>query len=176
MKEAVGLRKITCINQNWQFLKADIAPEQAVQYAAQGEKVTLPHTWNASDGQDGGNDYHRGRCWYIRRLTEEETGLLHKAADLILSGKTIACTACNYCGPGCPQNIPIPKYFSLYNGDKLEIIGKSWTPNKGLYQKLTESFGKASDCIECGQCENMCPQHLPIIKYLKDVAEYMENA
>ena len=112
----------------------------------------------------------------FRPLTQEETGLLHKAADLILSGKTIACTACNYCGPGCPQNIPIPKYFSLYNGDKMEIIGKSWTPNKGLYQKLTASFGKASDCIACGQCENMCPQHLPIIEYLKDVAEYMENA
>ena len=101
---------------------------------------------------------------------------INNNAGVILSGKTIACTACNYCGPGCPQNIPIPKYFSLYNGDKMEIIGKSWTPNRGLYQKLTESFGKASDCIACGQCENMCPQHLPIIEYLKDVAAYMENA
>ena len=99
MKEAVGLRKITCINQNWQFLKADIAPEQAVQYAARGEKVTLPHTWNASDGQDGGNDYHRGRCWYIRRLTEEETagGKIFleingaaMSAEVYLNGKKIA--------------------------------------------------------------------------------------
>ena len=99
MKEAVGLRKITCINQNWQFLKADIAPEQAVQYAAQGEKVTLPHTWNASDGQDGGNDYHRGRCWYIRRLTEEEAagGKIFleingaaMSAEVYLNGKKIA--------------------------------------------------------------------------------------
>ena len=42
-------------------------------YAAQGEAVTLPHTWNAVDGQDGGNDYHRGTCWYVRELTAEET-------------------------------------------------------------------------------------------------------
>ena len=67
------MRKITNINQNWQFLKADIALEQAITYAARGESVTLPHTWNAVDGQDGGNDYHRGTGWYIRRLTTEET-------------------------------------------------------------------------------------------------------
>ena len=73
-----------------------------------------------------------------------------------------------------PQNIPIPKYFSLYNGDMIEIEGKTWTPNKGLYSKLAETFGKASDCIACGQCEMMCPQHLTIIDYLKDVAAYME--
>ena len=34
--------------------------------------VTLPHTWNAVDGQDGGNDYHRGTCWYVRELSKEE--------------------------------------------------------------------------------------------------------
>ena len=67
------MRKITNINQNWQFLKADITLEQAITYAARGESVTLPHTWNAVDGQDGGNDYHRGTGWYIRRLTTEET-------------------------------------------------------------------------------------------------------
>ncbi|MBQ4383403.1 MAG: beta galactosidase jelly roll domain-containing protein [Firmicutes bacterium] len=67
------MRKITNINQNWQFLKADITLEQAITYATRGESVALPHTWNAVDGQDGGNDYHRGTGWYIRRLTTEET-------------------------------------------------------------------------------------------------------
>lgn len=38
----------------------------------QRERISLPHTWNAEDGQDGGNDYYRGTCWYIKELTEVE--------------------------------------------------------------------------------------------------------
>ena len=67
------MRKVTNINQGWRFLKAAIPAAQAMEYAARGEAVTLPHTWNAIDGQDGGNDYHRGTCWYVRELTAEET-------------------------------------------------------------------------------------------------------
>ena len=67
------MRKVTNINQGWRFLKAAIPAAQAMEYAARGEAVTLPHTWNAIDGQDGGNDYHRGVCWYVRELTAEET-------------------------------------------------------------------------------------------------------
>ena len=67
------MRKLTNINGGWRFLKAAIPVEQAIAYAARGEAVSLPHTWNAVDGQDGGNDYHRGSCWYVRELTAEET-------------------------------------------------------------------------------------------------------
>ena len=54
------MRKIININEGWRFLKDAVPAEQAVQYAAHGEAVTLPHSWNAIEGQDGGNDYHRG--------------------------------------------------------------------------------------------------------------------
>ena len=67
------MRKITVLKDGWKFLKADIPCETAMEYAAQGESVSLPHTWNAVDGQDGGNDYHRGTCWYVRELSKEET-------------------------------------------------------------------------------------------------------
>ena len=67
------MRKITVLKDHWKFLKADIPYETALQYAERGEDVTLPHTWNAIDGQDGGNDYHRGTCWYVHELSEEET-------------------------------------------------------------------------------------------------------
>ena len=67
------MRKITVLKDGWKFLKADIPCETAMEYAAQGETVSLPHTWNAVDGQDGGNDYHRGTCWYVRELSAEET-------------------------------------------------------------------------------------------------------
>lgn len=66
------MRKTTVLKDGWKFLKAAIPCEQALAYAAQGETVTLPHTWNALDGQDGGNDYHRGLCWYVRELTAQE--------------------------------------------------------------------------------------------------------
>ena len=62
--------------------------------------------------------------------------------------------------------------FSLYNADKQEAEGKGWTPQGEYYDRLTNNFGKASDCIACGQCERVCPQHLPIINNLKKVAAY----
>lgn len=60
------MRNIQIINNNWRFVKCADSAETAAQ--ADGTPVTLPHTWNAEDGQDGGNDYYRGRCWYVRSL------------------------------------------------------------------------------------------------------------
>lgn len=56
------MRKILPIHDNWLFSK------QSIGEAA--EAVTLPHTWNAIDGQDGGNDYYRGTCYYTRQLAK----------------------------------------------------------------------------------------------------------
>ena len=67
------MRIITNINKGWRFLKADLPAQAAVNWAVRGEAVDLPHTWNAVDGQDGGNDYHRGLCWYVRELDAAET-------------------------------------------------------------------------------------------------------
>ncbi len=66
------MRKTTILRDGWYFLKAELTPETAVNSAGQGEKISLPHTWNRIDGQDGGNDYYRGTCWYVRTLEREE--------------------------------------------------------------------------------------------------------
>ena len=58
------MRNLTVLKEGWRFGKSR---------GAALEPVTLPHTWNAADGQDGGNDYHRGVCWYVRELHAEET-------------------------------------------------------------------------------------------------------
>lgn len=58
------------INENWIFLKGTSEIPNAMPDG--GEKVTLPHTWNAIDGQDGGNDYFRGKCLYIKRILKSE--------------------------------------------------------------------------------------------------------
>lgn len=108
-------------------------------------------------------------------MTEKEIAIVEKAVDLINANITVACTGCSYCTGGCPENIPIPKYFSLYNADLQETKEKIWLPQNQYYARLAKTFGKASDCIECGQCEQICPQQLPIIQYLKDVAKHFEK-
>ena len=66
------MRTIQALRDGWRFLKAELSVETAIQVAERGEAVTVPHTWNAIDGQDGGNDYHRGLCWYVRKIAAEE--------------------------------------------------------------------------------------------------------
>ncbi|MBO5034079.1 MAG: aldo/keto reductase, partial [Oscillospiraceae bacterium] len=111
----------------------------------------------------------------FKPLTGEEIKLLEKVVEVIHSKATIACTACRYCVDGCPMGIAIPDYFALMND--LSKFGETRLDrNKQRYAQLTGEGGKglASACIGCGQCEGQCPQHLPIIQYLKDVAERFE--
>ena len=110
----------------------------------------------------------------FKPLTEEERHMVYRAAAMINGNIAIPCTGCSYCTEGCPKKIAIPKYFSLYNAEMQEAEGKGWTPQGEYYERLTGTFGKASDCIACGQCEGACPQHLPIIGYLKDCAQALE--
>ncbi len=109
-------------------------------------------------------------------LTEEEKAMCHRAADIINGQITIPCTGCSYCTGGCPMHIAIPQYFSLYNEDMRERLEeKGWTVNFTNYEILTGKFGKAGDCIGCGQCEGVCPQHLPIIEHLKAVSKHYDK-
>ena len=92
------MRKITELKDNWFFVKNAEDVQEAT--AAEGTGVLLPHTWNALDGQDGGNDYHRGTCWYRRLLEKPELEAGEKAylefdgaamtADVYLNGEKLA--------------------------------------------------------------------------------------
>ena len=109
-------------------------------------------------------------------LTEDEKKLCFKAADIINSQIAVPCTACSYCTEGCPMNIPIPQYFSIYNEDMRDNLAhKGWTINFTNYGIIAAGRGKAGECVACGQCESVCPQHLKIIDYLKDVAKHYER-
>ena len=108
-------------------------------------------------------------------LGEAEKETCFEVAKLINAQMAVACTACHYCTDGCPMNICIPEYFSLYNEDmRDDLEHKGWTINFTNYNKLAEKFGKASECIACGQCEEMCPQHLPITRLIENVAAHFE--
>ncbi|MBQ8305819.1 MAG: aldo/keto reductase [Blautia sp.] len=109
-------------------------------------------------------------------LNEEEKALCFRVAQIINDQIEIPCTGCSYCTEGCPQSIPIPKYFSLYNENMREDLAeKGWTVNFSNYEALARDFGKAADCVECGQCEEVCPQHLPIIRLMKKVSAHFDQ-
>ena len=111
----------------------------------------------------------------FKPLTDQEHEVIKKAVEAINANIVIPCTGCSYCTDGCPMRIAIPRYFSLYNADMQEIKEKGWTPQGEYYANLTKTFGKASECIGCGQCEAVCPQHLPIIEHLQEVAAHFEK-
>lgn len=106
----------------------------------------------------------------FKKLDEKETEAVFKVRDIINSMKLIQCTACRYCTDGCPQDIQIPTIFAILN-EKKQFSG---TDIAGQFKRATANNGKPSDCVECGQCEDACPQKLPIRELMKQAAAELE--
>lgn len=140
----------------------------AIRFAAgtDGVMMTLSGMSNPEQMQDN-LSYMKD----FQPLNEEEHAMLDQVMDVFNSLNLIPCTACHYCTDGCPQQIHIPDLFAVYNQNKRENGGGEFYYNNAL----TKENGKASDCIECGQCEDACPQHLPIRELLKEVAAQFEK-
>ena len=107
-------------------------------------------------------------------LSEEELAVIHsvkKAYDRLLQ---IRCTGCRYCLP-CPVGIDIPYAFQSYNNSHMfgKLIGKAtYAQTVAIY---ADKPRWTSTCIDCGQCENACPQHIEIRAEFKRVQKDLEG-
>ena len=104
----------------------------------------------------------------FKPLNEQERAVIDKAQEALMAIPRVPCTSCQYCVKGCPQNINIPGVFEAMN--TLMVFGNE-PGAKGGYSFQTRNGAKASSCIQCGQCEAACPQHIEIIGQLQKAAE-----
>lgn len=109
-------------------------------------------------------------------LTENELGLIDKVARTYVDIMKVSCTGCGYCQP-CPSGVMIPECFEIYNN--MHMFGK--TPEvpfmyvarmSGL---TAEQSGYASQCVQCGECLEKCPQQIHIPEFLEKVAQELES-
>lgn len=108
----------------------------------------------------------------VKPLTVLEQTVIRQVAHIIEEETAVACTGCQYCMATCPKGIPIPDFFAIYNACQRDPREK-WKIQP-IYQRMASDYAKASDCIQCGQCESHCPQRLMIISHLKEVAGTFE--
>ncbi len=106
-------------------------------------------------------------------LTDKQREIISQAREIINDSITIPCTYCDYCAKHCPQSIPISKYFSIYNDEKSSNVKQML--NYLYYNNYAERYTNASECIKCGACEKVCPQHIEISKELENVVEIFEK-
>lgn len=108
----------------------------------------------------------------FKPLSTIELEAVNKVTEIFKSKNFIACTACRYCMEKCPKNIAIPDLFACLNAKK--VYG-DWNSDYYYNNVHTIKNAKASECLKCGLCENICPQHLPIRDLLEEVAETFEK-
>ena len=106
-------------------------------------------------------------------LNDKEMEAVKQVQKIFHSMHLIPCTSCRYCTDGCPKHISIPDLFATMNTKQLY---HDWNADYYYNVVHTAPGRKASDCLKCGKCEKVCPQHLPIRKLLDDVAKEFEKA
>lgn len=105
-------------------------------------------------------------------LTDEEKKIIDKVCDILTSRNAVMCTACRYCCDGCPSEINIPEIFKVLND--VRVNGRN-DRARNYYENFAGVKARAKDCVECGQCEAVCPQHLNVIELLKEASEQLDK-
>lgn len=108
----------------------------------------------------------------FKPLDETELAAIAKVQEIFRSKNLIPCTGCRYCTDGCPKQIAIPELFATMNAKQ---IYHDWHTDYYYNAVYALPGHKASDCVKCGKCESVCPQHLPIRQLLENVAKEFEK-
>lgn len=109
----------------------------------------------------------------VGELGEPEEKMLKEVVAAINAKMKVGCTGCGYCMP-CPKNVDIPGTFAAYNRYYTE--GKSKARNEYLMcTAMRKTNSGASNCVECGKCEQHCPQQIAIRQELKSARKHLEN-
>jgi len=104
----------------------------------------------------------------IDSMSKDELNTIEEVTQVIKSKVKVGCTACGYCMP-CPVGVNIPECFARYNDYyRYDSLGAK-RQNKMMYTAFMAADEKADKCVECGKCEEHCPQGIQIIKELKNV-------
>jgi predicted aldo/keto reductase-like oxidoreductase len=104
-------------------------------------------------------------------FTAAEKEVVSKVREIYRSMMKVDCTSCGYCMP-CPHGVNIPMNFSLYND---MFMFKDPELSIMLYNHMLTPGQRASACTECGQCEEVCPQHIPVMRELKEVHKALKS-
>ncbi len=104
-------------------------------------------------------------------LSETELAAIPVAASKLQADILVPCTACDYCFE-CPAEIKIPKIFAWYNEAAAKDFNWIWGSLTRTYEKLGPN---ATNCVECGNCEGLCPQKIGVIQKLKDIHKKYEE-
>ena len=105
----------------------------------------------------------------VGSLGAEDLAVIDRVRDAYRKLSPIPCTDCKYCQP-CPSGVDIPGVFATYNN---AIIYNDHDRHRVIYTQYMEAEKKADNCVECGQCEEACPQQIEIIDWLKKAHAFL---
>ena len=142
----------------------------AIRYAASFDNIfmVLSGMSNMEQMQDNINSMKD-----FTPFTETEFETVYRVADIIRAIPTIPCTSCKYCTDGdrCPMHIRIHSLFGAENKARCFNTEDA----RGHYDWVVSKGGRPTECIECGLCEEICPQQLPIRQLLKEIGQRFEG-
>jgi len=108
----------------------------------------------------------------VGSLTEGDQEIIEEAHKVYDSLAPIPCTQCEYCLP-CPSGVAIPRIFDFYND---AVAYDAWGHSRWAYGNLLTADERADNCVECGECEAVCPQNIKIIDWLATAHERLGEA
>ncbi len=139
----------------------------AIRYAASLPEVEIVLSGMSSLEQLDDNTSYMQE---FKPLTEAERNLVDEITSILNQTIKVPCTSCRYCLEECPISVNIPDYFGLLN-----LHAVTGQKTNMYYQRFSMNHARASECLKCGKCEHICPQHIPIRSFLEEFAALYET-